>query len=256
MAIDQTQIQNLVSRPAEGLNVETKRWIDPDEDTGIAKIVRACLAIRNPDGAFVVFGFDNKTLQPDLAHEPANAQTAFHVGTIQGIVSRYCSEPFEIAIGFGTRDGHQYPVPVTPQGIITPVAAKADLIKSGPSCAGAQLLSLSQKIGREPGSRESLNRFLSGVRSMADNGREARWLAEFEQLGYRDIRDTLRHVPTGWEEARRQCAFRWLREKEKERDQLEARSRQDTRRTLIAAVLAGIISALALIVSIIAIFRP
>ena len=75
MSVDQNRVQDLVARPAEGLNVEIKRWIDPDDESGVAKIVRACLALRNRNGGYVVIGFDNKTLQPDLAHEPNNVHT-------------------------------------------------------------------------------------------------------------------------------------------------------------------------------------
>jgi hypothetical protein len=117
MDIDQEQIQELVSRPTEGLSVEVKRWINPDEDGGIAKIVRACFAIRNRNGGYVVFGFDNRTFQPDLSHEPPHVQTTFHLDKIQGILSRYSSEPFEIAVRFGERDGHQYPVIVIASGV-------------------------------------------------------------------------------------------------------------------------------------------
>jgi hypothetical protein len=128
MAVDQSRIDDLVARPAEGLNVETKRWIDPDQDIGIAKIVRACFAIRNRNGGFVVIGFDNTTLQPDLAHQPAHVQETFHLDKIQGILCRYCVAPFEIAVRLGTRDGRQYPVIDVPPGVITPVVAKSDLI--------------------------------------------------------------------------------------------------------------------------------
>ena len=41
MEVDQQRIQDLVDRPAEALNVEIKRWIDPSEPEDQAKIVRA-----------------------------------------------------------------------------------------------------------------------------------------------------------------------------------------------------------------------
>jgi len=127
VTIDQRRIDDLVARPSESLNVEIKRWINPGEPEGAAKIARAAMAIRNRDGGFVIIGFDDKTLQPDFGNEPADVRTAFHIDKIQGIVSRYSSELFEVAVGFGDRNGADHPVIVVPEGVRVPVAAKADL---------------------------------------------------------------------------------------------------------------------------------
>ena len=42
---DFSQIQALVDRPTESLSIELKRWIDPDQPEGKAKIVKAALAL-------------------------------------------------------------------------------------------------------------------------------------------------------------------------------------------------------------------
>jgi hypothetical protein len=131
MHIDQSQINDLVSRPGESLNVEVKRWINPDDPNGFAKIARAALAIRNRNGGFLLIGFDDKTLLPDVANEPPDVRGAFHTDKIQGIISRHSSELFEIGVAFGERDGRIYPVIVIPEGVRAPVAAKADLIDGG-----------------------------------------------------------------------------------------------------------------------------
>lgn len=127
VTIDQTQIDALVARPTESLRVEIKRWINPDEPEGIAKIARAALAIRNRNGGFLIIGFDNKTLKPDAGNEPGDVRAAFHIDKIQGIVSRYTSDSFEVAVGFGERDGVEHPVIVVPEGVPVPVAAKTEL---------------------------------------------------------------------------------------------------------------------------------
>ena len=46
---------------------------------------------------------------------------------IQGIISKYASEPFEIEIAWAERDGRQYPIIVVPSGVKVPVAAKREL---------------------------------------------------------------------------------------------------------------------------------
>ncbi len=131
MQFEQSQVDALVARPAEGLSVEVKRWIDPDSNAGIEKIVKASLALRNRNGGFLIVGFDNNTLSPDIGHEPANVRDAFHVDKIQGLISRYSSELFEVGVGFSQRDGIDYPVIVVPDGVRTPVAAKRNLTDSG-----------------------------------------------------------------------------------------------------------------------------
>jgi hypothetical protein len=120
-------IDGLVGNPSEGLSVELKRWIDPTEPAGIEKIVKGALALRNRNGGFFVVGFDDGTLAPDVANEPQNARERFHVDVIQGIISKYASDPFEIEVAWGERDGRHYPVIVVPSGVKVPVAAKRDL---------------------------------------------------------------------------------------------------------------------------------
>ena len=128
MNINQSQIQSLVARPSESLNVEVKRWINPDQPNGISKLVRAVFALRNRNGGFLVLGFDDKTLEPRLENLPPNVRTAFHVDKIQALISRYASELFEVGVAFGKRDGREYPVIVVPEGVRSPVAAKVPLL--------------------------------------------------------------------------------------------------------------------------------
>jgi hypothetical protein len=126
MEFDQSRIDDLVSRPSESLNVEIKRWINPDELEGIAKIVKATFAIRNRNGGFFLIGFEDKTLLPAKG-APPDVHAAFNLDKIQGIVSKFASETFEIGVGFGNRDGQEYPVFVIPNGVRTVVAVKRDL---------------------------------------------------------------------------------------------------------------------------------
>lgn len=132
--IEKSVIDALIGNPSEGLNVETKRWIDPTQTAGIEKIVKGTLALRNRNGGFFVVGFDNETLAPDVANEPQNVKGLFHVDVIQGIISKYASDPFEVEVAWGERDGRRYPVIVVPSGVKVPVAAKRDLM-DGPRTA-------------------------------------------------------------------------------------------------------------------------
>jgi predicted HTH transcriptional regulator len=98
MEINQRRIDELIAHPSESLNVEIKRWIDPATPEGTAKIVKAAQALRNRNGGFLILGFDDKTLQPDVGNAPADPRAVFHLDVIQAIVSRYSSVTFEVRV--------------------------------------------------------------------------------------------------------------------------------------------------------------
>ena len=124
---DFSRIQALVDRPTESLSIELKRWIDPDQPEGAAKIVKAALALRNHGGGDLVIGFDDHTHEPDQDNVPQDVEAAFHIDKIQDLISRYASEPFEVSVEFPEREGQPYPVISIPPGVKTPVAVKSDL---------------------------------------------------------------------------------------------------------------------------------
>ena len=125
MDIDQDRIKQLVNTPSESLAVELKQWINLEEPEGAAKVVKTVLALRNFGGGYMVIGFNDKTLKPDMTSVPKDVQVAFHIDTVQALISRFTSEPFEVAVEFPERDGQIYPVIVVPPGVRTPVAAKS-----------------------------------------------------------------------------------------------------------------------------------
>lgn len=128
MEAARSRIQQLIDRPGESLAVEIKTWIDPDSSEGQSKIVRAVLALRNHGGGYLLIGFNNGTLMPDATTMvSAEVRALFHIDKIQGLVTRFASESFEVAVEFGERDDRLFPVLVVPSGVRTPVAAKSDL---------------------------------------------------------------------------------------------------------------------------------
>ena len=127
MDIDSSRIQELIERPGESLSVELKRWIDPDTPEGMAKIVKAALALRNHGGGYLVIGFDNDTLAPDHENIPDKLKEKYHIDKIQGLVSKYASETFEVFLEFPEKEGQEYPVIIVPSGVKTPVATKCEL---------------------------------------------------------------------------------------------------------------------------------
>ncbi len=128
-AVDHSRIEEIIRHRSESLNVEFKRWIDPSTPSGRAKIIKAILALRNRNGGSLLIGFDNQTRDPVYAGMPSNVRAAFHVDVIQGLVSAYASEIFEVWVDFVGLDGREHPVITVPSGVRTPVAAKADLFE-------------------------------------------------------------------------------------------------------------------------------
>jgi hypothetical protein len=90
---DRNRIRELLAQPGESLNVEIKRWLDPDQAIGAAKIIEAVFGLRNRNGGALIFGFDNKTLEPNDANRPGNLHALFHVDRVQGLISPGNSAP-------------------------------------------------------------------------------------------------------------------------------------------------------------------
>lgn len=130
MKFEQEHIDSLVANPSESLSVEVKRWIDPATVEGQAKIIRGCFALRNRNGGYFVIGIDDKSLQPDNANKPNDPRSIFHVDTIQGLISKFAQELFEIGVAFSRRDSTDHPVIVVPSGVQVPVVAKRELVDS------------------------------------------------------------------------------------------------------------------------------
>jgi len=122
-----SHIHALVANPSESLSVEIKRWVNPDQPEGVAILVKAALAMRNYGGGYVVIGFDNETLAPDNNNVPNNVKSLFHTDKLQGLISRFASEPFQVVVDFAEREGQLYPIIIIPPGVKSPVAAKSDL---------------------------------------------------------------------------------------------------------------------------------
>ena len=121
--------ERLIQNPSETLDIELKVWFDPETKSGIAKIAKAAIALRNYDGGCLVIGFTDLG-QPDIANAPQNVRKTFHPDVIQRIVAKYASDLFEATVIFVERDGIDFPVISVKSGVRTPVATKLG-IKDG-----------------------------------------------------------------------------------------------------------------------------
>ena len=134
------QIQSLVDQPSEKLTVELKPWIDPSSKKGQSVIAKACLALRNQNGGFLLIGFDDNG-SPLPLENGFDVRETFHADNIQKIVSQFASKPFSVEVHFRQRDGVDYPVVQVESGVKTPVACRADLKDTD----GKRLLSVNKR---------------------------------------------------------------------------------------------------------------
>ena len=109
-------IRSLIERPRESAAVELKAWFDPSDPDGVARIVRTTFALWNHNGGFFVIGVDDAT----RSHLPAPSgfvvREKFHTDYIQHLVSKYASQPFEIAVDFPKVGEQEHPVISVPGG--------------------------------------------------------------------------------------------------------------------------------------------
>ncbi len=127
MAAQDERLLGLLIDPTETLDLELKEWIDLKTAEAKAKVARGCIALRNNDGGHFIIGFTDAGI-PSTTNIPTDVRKSFHSDIIQAIVGKYSSEPFPVEVALIERDGQEYPVISVPQGVRTPVIAKADLI--------------------------------------------------------------------------------------------------------------------------------
>ncbi len=128
MAVDQEYIDALLANPSESLTVEIKDWIDPRSIHGQAKIIKACIAMRNQNGGFLQVGFENSTWIPKLADAPADVRATWNSDEIKALVSRFASDFFEVHLRFGERGGQEFLILEVEPGVRSPVASKRELV--------------------------------------------------------------------------------------------------------------------------------
>lgn len=121
-------IKSLIDNPRESLRIEVKGWFNPRIPEGKAKILKACIAMRNRgDGGFLLVGFDNETLAPSASGVPKNVRAAFHADEVNRLVNGHASERFEVHVHFAELGGQEFPVLEVEGGAETIVAAKSRL---------------------------------------------------------------------------------------------------------------------------------
>ncbi|MGJ4734907.1 AlbA family DNA-binding domain-containing protein [Leptospira levettii] len=124
-------INDLVNNPKESLSLELKDWINPDDYSGIEKIVKASLAFYNHNGGYLLIGFHNSSGKPNFENIPNDPNEMFHIDKIQNLITKYASETFEIKIHYPIIQEKTFIVIEIPPGVRNPVATKSQLEYNG-----------------------------------------------------------------------------------------------------------------------------
>lgn len=119
----------LLENLSESHVTEVKSWLDLSKNEHKAKIIQSAIALRNNDGGKLVIGFENKTMQPSLLNCPLDSEVrkTFNQDAIQGLISHYASERFEVVVHYISAFDKTFPVILVPSGVKTPVASKRDM---------------------------------------------------------------------------------------------------------------------------------
>lgn len=121
------EIKKVIENPHESLSVELKDWLNPDNPIDQAKIIKAILAMRNNDGGLLIIGI-NKNGQYNFEQAPNNVEEIFNIDKMQGLVTKYASESFEIGIHYPEKEHKKFVAIVVPSRIKTPVVVKRPLV--------------------------------------------------------------------------------------------------------------------------------
>ena len=128
MSKDREELKRRLYNARESLDTELKPWHDPTSESCKAEIAKTCIALRNNNGGFLIFGIrDDGSSDPHRYFQ--DVQATFDPETIQEIISRYSSERFEIAVHFVERDGFDRVMIEVPSGVRIPVMCRSDLPK-------------------------------------------------------------------------------------------------------------------------------
>ena len=90
-----SDIQDLIVSPCRALEVEYKSWRNLDHPDDRAELARDLAALANHGGGFVVFGFQERNLEPD---DTDPFRTNCTIERVNAIVQTYLDPPIECAV--------------------------------------------------------------------------------------------------------------------------------------------------------------
>jgi hypothetical protein len=167
-------LSGIISNPAESVAVELKRWLDLADRRHVAKIIKACAALHNSNGGYLIIGVNNDgTFQ--TSGVPPDWRSIFDPEILQQLVANRVSPPFEIeVIHVQTANVTCVAIKIS-SGAISPICIRSDLNDRDGTALLAQhevyCRSLSSN-GKYSSARPSADDWARIIRTFLDN-REA-----------------------------------------------------------------------------------
>lgn len=120
-------LQELLARPREQLDIEIKCWVDLGDDSQRANIAKAIIAIANHGGGFVIVGLaenDSGQFHPDS--NPPDCILLLTQDNLQDALQKYLEPAIQCRVHHVDHpDGHGvFPIVVVPGGHRAPIKAK------------------------------------------------------------------------------------------------------------------------------------
>jgi hypothetical protein len=123
-----TDLQELLNRPRETLDIEIKGWLNLNEPNQRADLAKAIIAVGNHGGGFVVIGLDEDDagqFSPGVNRPPD--LSSISQDDIQNAIQKYLEPPIQCRVEHVNHPGSHglFPIVVVPGGHRTPIKAKA-----------------------------------------------------------------------------------------------------------------------------------
>ena len=118
-------LNGIVANPSESIPVELKRWLDLSDRRHLAKIIKACAALYNSNGGYLVIGVNNNgSFQSDGV--PPSWRSDFDPEILQQIVANQVSPPFEVAVTHVQSGAIRCVAIKVPAGVVSPVCMRSN----------------------------------------------------------------------------------------------------------------------------------
>lgn len=120
-----SDLDQLISAPREDLAVEYKTWMDLTQEVNKATLAKACIALANHGGGFLILGFEEQEEELESIPRPTDIKRVTQDG-INSAVRRYAEPAFHCQLHLVKHKstGVDHPIITVPGNVSVPVMSK------------------------------------------------------------------------------------------------------------------------------------
>ncbi len=117
-------LERLVEHPREAPDCELKGWLDPEEARTAGTLAKACLALANSGGGYLIIGFEERS--GGWTAVPSDMADRFTQDFFNDIVKKYADPAFHVEVEHVLRPttGSRHPVVIVPGGHSVPIRCR------------------------------------------------------------------------------------------------------------------------------------